>query len=46
MDVVVIPSSLESVLFGVSAVEAQSFGPLIVSDIPGFMEDTNFQKTV
>ena len=41
MDIAVIPSTLESESFGVSAVEAQACGtPVIVSDIPGLMEAT------
>lgn len=39
MDAAVIPSTLESESFGVSAVEAQSCGvPVVISDIPGLME--------
>lgn len=42
MDIAVIPSTLESESFGVSAVEAQACGiPVIISDIPGLMEATN-----
>ena len=42
MDVAVIPSTLESESFGVSAVEAQACEiPLIISDIPGLMEATD-----
>ena len=42
MDVAVIPSTLESESFGVSAVEAQACGtPVIISDIPGLMEATD-----
>ncbi len=41
MDVALIPSTLESESFGVSAVEAQACGtPVIISDIPGLMEAT------
>ena len=41
MDVAVVPSTLESESFGVSAVEAQACGcPVIVSNIPGLMEAT------
>lgn len=41
MDLAVIPSTLESESFGVSAVEAQACGtPVIISDIPGLMEAT------
>lgn len=41
MDVAVIPSTLDSESFGVSAVEAQACGvPVIISDIPGLMEAT------
>ena len=46
MDVAVVPSTLESESFGVSAVEAQSCGcPVVISDIPGLMEATNPGKT-
>ena len=39
MDVAVIPSTLESESFGVSAVEAQACGTaVIISDIPGLKE--------
>ncbi len=42
MDVAVVPSTLESESFGVSAVEAQACGcPVIISDIPGLMEATD-----
>ena len=42
MDVAIIPSTLESESFGVSAVEAQACGTaVIISDIPGLMEATN-----
>ena len=42
MDVAVVPSTLESESFGVSAVEAESCGcPVVISDIPGLMEATN-----
>ena len=41
MDVAVIPSTLESESFGVSAVEAQACGTaVIITDIPGLMEAT------
>ena len=41
MDVAIIPSTLESESFGVSAVEAEACGvPVIISDIPGLMEAT------
>lgn len=41
MDLAVVPSTLESESFGVSAVEAESCGcPVIISDIPGLMEAT------
>ena len=41
MDVAVIPSTLESESFGVSAVEAEACGTaLIISDVPGLMEAT------
>ena len=41
MDVAIIPSTLESESFGVSAVEAQASGTaVIISDIPGLMEAT------
>ena len=46
MDVAVIPSTLESESFGVSAVEAQACGTaVIISDIPGLMEATYPEKT-
>ena len=46
MDVAVIPSTLESESFGVSALEAQACGtPVIISDIPGLMEATYPGKT-
>jgi len=46
MDVAVIPSTLESESFGVSAVEAQACGTaVIVSDIPGLMEATKPSET-
>lgn len=46
MDVAVVPSTLESESFGVSAVEAQSCGcPVIISDIPGLMEATKPGQT-
>ena len=42
MDLALIPSTLESESFGVSAVEAQASGvPVIISDIPGLMEATS-----
>ena len=42
MDVAVVPSTLESESFGVSAVEAEACGtPVIISDIPGLMEATS-----
>lgn len=42
MDVAVVPSTVESESFGVSAVEAQACGTaLIISDIPGLMEATD-----
>ena len=41
MDVAIVPSTLESESFGVSAVEAEACGtPVIISDIPGLMEAT------
>lgn len=41
MDVAVVPSTLESESFGVSAVEAEACCiPVIISDIPGLMEAT------
>lgn len=41
MDLAVVPSTLESESFGVSAVEAEACGtPVIISDIPGLMEAT------
>ncbi len=46
MDVAVIPSTLESESFGVSAVEAQACGTaVIVSDIPGLLESTKPGKS-
>ena len=46
MDVAVIPSTLESESFGVSAVEAQACGTaVIISDIPGLMESTDPGKS-
>lgn len=46
MDVAIIPSTLESESFGVSAVEAQACGTaVIISDIPGLMEVTEPSKT-
>jgi len=46
MDIAVIPSTLESESFGVSAVEAEASGiAVIVSDIPGLMEATQPNKT-
>ncbi|MBR2604652.1 MAG: glycosyltransferase [Clostridia bacterium] len=42
MDIAVIPSTLESESFGVSAVEAQACGTaVIISNIPGLMEATD-----
>ena len=42
MDVAIVPSTLESESFGVSAVEAEACGtPVIISDIPGLMEATS-----
>ncbi len=42
MDIAIIPSTLESESFGVSAVEAEACGvPVIISDIPGLMEATD-----
>ena len=41
MDVAVVPSTLDSESFGVSAVEAEMAGcPVVVSNIPGLMEAT------
>lgn len=41
MDVAVIPSTLDSESFGVSAVEAEACGtPVIISDVGGLMEST------
>ena len=46
MDVAIVPSTLESESFGVSAVEAQACGtPVIISDIPGLMEATKRGET-
>jgi glycosyltransferase involved in cell wall biosynthesis len=46
MDTAIIPSTLESESFGVSAVEAQACGtPVIISDIPGLMEATKPGKS-
>ncbi|MBQ6851724.1 MAG: glycosyltransferase family 4 protein [Oscillospiraceae bacterium] len=46
MDVAVIPSTLESESFGVSAVEAEACAlPVIISRIPGLMEATNPGQT-
>ncbi len=46
MDVAIIPSTLESESFGVSAVEAQACGTaVIISDIPGLMEATRPGET-
>ena len=46
MDVAIVPSTLESESFGVSAVEAQACGtPVIISDIPGLMEATKPGET-
>lgn len=49
MDIAIIPSTLDSESFGVSAVEAQACGTaVIISDIPGLMEATkpNFTSLV
>ncbi|RKJ48860.1 glycosyltransferase family 4 protein [bacterium 1XD42-54] len=46
MDVAIIPSTLDSESFGVSAVEAQACGTaVIISDVPGLMEATIPGKT-
>jgi glycosyltransferase involved in cell wall biosynthesis len=46
MDVAIIPSTLDSESFGVSAVEAEACGtPVIISDIPGLMEATQPGKS-
>ena len=46
MDVAVVPSTLESESFGVSAVEAEASGTaVIISDIPGLMEATKPGET-
>ncbi len=46
MDIALIPSTLESESFGVSAVEAQACGTAtVITDIPGLMEATLPQKT-
>ena len=46
MDIAIVPSTLDSESFGVSAVEAESCGvPVIVSDIPGLMEATKPGET-
>ena len=46
MDIALIPSTLESESFGVSAIEAQACGTAtVISDIPGLMEATLPQKT-
>ena len=46
MDVAVVPSTVESESFGVSAIEAQACGTaVIISDIPGLMEATNPNET-
>ena len=46
MDVAVIPSTVESESFGVSAIEAQACGTaVIISDIPGLMEATDPDKS-
>lgn len=46
MDVAIIPSTLESESFGVSAVEAQACGTaVIISNIPGLMEATRPGQT-
>lgn len=42
MDIAIIPSTLDSESFGVSAVEAEASGvPVIISDVPGLMEATS-----
>ncbi len=46
MDVAIIPSTLESESFGVSAVEAEACGTaVVISDIPGLMEATKPGKS-
>lgn len=46
MDIAVIPSTMESESFGVSAVEAEACGtPVIISDVAGLMEATDPSKT-
>ena len=46
MDAALIPSTLESESFGVSAVEAQACGTaVIISDVPGLMESTEPGKS-
>ena len=46
MDVAVIPSTVESESFGVSAIEAQACGTaVIISDVPGLMEATKPGQT-
>lgn len=41
MDLAIVPSTMESESFGVSAVEAEACGtPVVISDIPGLMEAT------
>lgn len=46
MDIALIPSTLESESFGVSAVEAQACGTAtVITNIPGLMEATSPQKT-
>lgn len=46
MDIAVIPSTVESESFGVSAIEAQACGTaVIISDIPGLMEATKPRQT-
>lgn len=46
MDVAVIPSTVDSESFGVSAIEAQACGTaVIISDIPGLMEATKPNET-
>lgn len=46
MDIAVVPSTVESESFGVSAIEAQACGTaVIISDIPGLMEATHPNET-
>lgn len=46
MDVAIVPSTVESESFGVSAVEAEACGtPVIITDIPGLMEATSPGKS-